>query len=103
MRPQIVPKDCRIEARAALLQAGGSSSALGDNGTVECGPIRHMQKMWRLAHQAGGLKALTEEELDAYVAWLRDRADDHSRDKKARRQSRDGLRAAEAEAVRRRS
>jgi hypothetical protein len=62
-----------------------------------------MQKVWRLAHQPGGLKALADEELDAYVAWLRDRADDHRRDKKARRQSQHGLRAAEAEVVRRRS
>jgi hypothetical protein len=62
-----------------------------------------MQKVWKLAHQPGGLRALTDEELDAYVFWLRARADDRSRDKKARKQSQDGLRAAEAETVRRRS
>jgi hypothetical protein len=60
-----------------------------------------MHKAWKVAHQPGGLKSLTDTEFDAYLAWMREAADDHTRDKKARRMSQESLRAAEAEALRR--
>jgi len=60
-----------------------------------------MHKVWKLAHQPGGLKSLTDIEFDAYIAWMREAADDPTKDKKARRMSQQSLRAAEAEAMRR--
>jgi hypothetical protein len=72
-----------------------------DNDAVERGPIRDMYKAVKLARQPGGLKTLTDVELSAYVSWLRDGADDRSRDKKARKGFQQRLRAAEAEAARR--
>jgi hypothetical protein len=67
---------------------------------VERGPIRDMHKVWKLAHQPGGLKAVTDVELDAYVAWLRDELRS-ARHRKARVAWRESLTAAEAEADRR--
>ena len=60
-----------------------------------------MHKVWKVAHQPGGLASLTDIELDAYIRWLRDGADDHGSDKKARRAAQTGLHAAELEATRR--
>ena len=72
-----------------------------DNDAVERGPIRDMHKVVKLARQPGGLKTLTDVELSAYVSWLRDGADDRSRDKKARKGFQQSLGEAEAEAARR--
>ena len=60
-----------------------------------------MHKVWKVAHQPGGLKSLTDVEFDAYIAWVREAADDHTKDKKARRMAQQSLRAAEAERARR--
>ena len=64
------------------------------------GPIRHMHKVLKLADQPGGLKALTDIELDAYVHWLR-AGHTRSRFKKGRHEGLVRLRAAEDELKRR--
>jgi hypothetical protein len=59
-----------------------------------------MHKVRKLAHQRGGLKALTDVELEAYIGWLRDGLE-AARYRKSRSGWREGLVAAEAEADRR--
>jgi hypothetical protein len=68
---------------------------------MEHGTIRHMHKVHKLARQPGGLKALTDVQLSAYLAWLREGADNRDIDKKARKGFQQSLRAAEAELARR--
>lgn len=67
---------------------------------MERGPIRDMHKASKLAHQAGGLKALTDVELHAYIAWLRNGLQ-AARYKKGRHGWRQSLDAAESEWARR--
>ena len=61
-----------------------------------------MHKVVKLAQQSGGVKALTDVELTAYISWLREGADDRNRDKKARKGFQESLRTARLEAARRR-
>ena len=67
---------------------------------MQRGRIRDIHKVRKVAHQPGGLKALSDTELDAYVAWLRDGLE-AARYKKGRRGWRESLDAAEAELARR--
>ena len=67
---------------------------------MDRGRIKDMHKARRLAGQPGGLKALADAELDAYLAWLRDGLE-AARYKKGRRGWRESLEAAETEVARR--
>jgi hypothetical protein len=69
---------------------------------MQRGPTTDIHKVRKLAHQPGGLKALSDAELDAYVVWLRDGLQ-AARYKKGRRGWRESLDAAEAEVTRRKA